>query len=669
MIRLTLLVALLVFIAPTVAMAQTLAPSHSEIPTYQEIEVWLDPDERTLQATVRATVFGSGPIAVRLAPWLQLSALEVDGRPVANIERRPVLQVDLGGGDSHELLFTYSGSVPTAQSLKTEDASALPYIGPEGSYLPGGGWLPSLGSGHVTYRLAMTVPDRFRIIASGRLVSEHEEGGFYTAVVSNPHPAEEPSLFAGPYAIREHWHEGIRLRTYFHNELKEVAEDYLERSAAYLDRFSDAIGDYPFADFFVISSPLPVGLGFPNLTYVGRRVLRLPFMRGRSLAHEILHNWWGNGVYVDYPLGNWSEGLTTYMADYALAADSGVDAARDMRLQWLRDFAALPVERDFPVASFTAKTHDADQVIGYNKVAFIFHMLKREIGASAFTEGIRAFWKNHKFTVAGWPDLRRAFEAASGRDLAAFFDQWLDRAGAPTLHLAGAAVEPRPGDEQVVVSLAQDTPPYRLDVPLMVETANGQTSATARLDGVNATASIAVDSAPRAVSVDPGYELFRRLAPSEMPTIFRSVTLDPAAVAIIAAGDTDADAVARHLAIRLVGRHVPFASLDLPLDNKTPVLIIGTGSRVEAAITQVGGGTTPPILSGKGTARAWAGQRANGAAFAVVAADDREALAATLRALPHYGGASHLTFQGGKVIDSGVWPVTATPLRHTFNER
>ena len=42
--------------------------------------------------------------------------------------------------------------------------------------------------------------------------------------------------------------------------------------------------------------PLPVGLGFPGLTYVSDKILHLPFMQGRSLAHEIAHNWWGNAV-------------------------------------------------------------------------------------------------------------------------------------------------------------------------------------------------------------------------------------------------------------------------------------------------------------------------------------------------------------------------------------
>lgn len=44
--------------------------------------------------------------------------------------------------------------------------------------------------------------------------------------------------------------------------------------------------------------------------------MRLPFIPYTSLPHEILHNWWGNRVWVDYEKGNWSEGLTAYLADH-----------------------------------------------------------------------------------------------------------------------------------------------------------------------------------------------------------------------------------------------------------------------------------------------------------------------------------------------------------------
>ena len=156
------------------------------------------------------------------------------------------------------------------------------------------------------------------------------------------------------------------------------------------------------------------------------------------LGHEVLHNWWGNGVYPDYAHGNWSEGLTTFMADYAYKEDDSADAARAMRLEWLRDFAAVPPGQDRPLAEFTSRTHGTSQIVGYGKAAMAFLMLRDLIGADAFDAGIRRFWRDRQFKLASWNDLQNAFAAEAKRDLSAFFTQWLTRAGAPRIVIDGA---------------------------------------------------------------------------------------------------------------------------------------------------------------------------------------------------------------------------------------
>jgi hypothetical protein len=185
----------------------------------------------------------------------------------------------------------------------------------------------------------------------------------------------------------------------------------------YLRLYEDSIGPYPFEEFSVVSSPTPTGFGMPTLTYLGVDVLRLPFIRDTSLGHEVLHNWWGNGVRPDYGRGNWSEGLTTFMADYAYREQASAEAALEMRLAWLRDFAALGSAADRPLAAFTSRTHGAEQVVGYHKAAMVFLMLRDSIGTQAFDRALRAFWREHRGGVASWDDLRAAFEAASGRSL------------------------------------------------------------------------------------------------------------------------------------------------------------------------------------------------------------------------------------------------------------
>jgi aminopeptidase N len=62
----------------------------------------------------------------------------------------------------------------------------------------------------------------------------------------------------------------------------------------------------------------------------------------------------------------------------------------------------------------------------------------------------------------------------------------------------------------------------------------------------------------------------------------------------------------------------------------------------------------------------WAGRRPDGRVFAVVAADDADALTALHRPLPHYGWMSYLAFDGAKALLKGIWPAGDSPLRRNL---
>ncbi|MDH3475290.1 MAG: M1 family aminopeptidase [Rhodospirillales bacterium] len=629
-----------------------------------EIEARLDPRNGEIEVRDVVTLRASGAATFSYAPWLAVQRLRVDGKPAQPTAGPEGWRVSLAEGERHEIELRLTGTLPPLPAEPQGGAAGSAGSGPEGSYLPGwSAWFPDFGHDRVAYRLSVEVPTGFKAVASGRLEAERSGELGYRAVFVADDPAEPPSLFAGPYEVREARAGRIRLRTYFHPELAALAEAYLNDSARYLLRFEERIGPYPFEDFHVISAPLPVGLGFPNLTYVGRRVLPLPFMRGRSLAHEVLHNWWGNGVAVDYDAGNWAEGLTTYMADYALAADSGRDEAREMRLAWLRDYAALPAERDTPVTAFKSKRHEASQVVGYNKVAFIFHMLEVEIGEAAFTTALRRFWRYNRFRTAGWEALRAAFEAASGRDLEWFFRQWLRQAGAPRLQLVGATSEAREGGYRLNLSLRQGEPAYRLAVPLVVETDEGPVYEKIELTEAKATLTVDLAARPLEVRIDPGHDLFRRLLPGEAPPILRDVTLAPDAITIIAADDEKMGSTAFELAQRLLDTQLRLGAADEPQEEPVPLLVIGAATEVEAYLARAGMAGTPEGLAGRGTARVWTARQDSGKPLLVVAADTPEAMAGLLRPLPHYGGKSYLVFEGGQAVEQGVWKSADSPLR------
>jgi hypothetical protein len=333
--------------AATLAAIGALWPDPASAARVERLDfaVRLDPASGRLEAGVEARVEGSGEIAVRLAPGLAARTVAVDGTAREAAPDDGALRLVLGSPGWHKIELAYGGTLGGGEGGGPL-APTRAVVDPGGSFVPPAEWWPDLGAEPEAYRLAVTVPAGQVAVASARLVEERRDEEGYTAVFEGVGGDEPPVLFAGPYEIAEQRHHAVRLRTYFHPEVAPLAQVYLDQAAVHIDMFAARIGAYPHSDFRIVSAPFPVGLGFPATAYVGTRVLPLPFMRGRSLAHEILHNWWGNGVTVDYRSGNWAEGLTTYQADYGLAELAGPEEAREMRLGWLRDIAALPEARD-----------------------------------------------------------------------------------------------------------------------------------------------------------------------------------------------------------------------------------------------------------------------------------------------------------------------------------
>lgn len=627
-----------------------LAPAQAADPRY-DVRLSLDPATRLIDVRMRVTL--PAGYEQRFAPGFAVQTLHIDGQAMDPAAQSwPVPR-------GRAVDIVYRATLPTLEGART-GRGLVAFADPEGSLLPLAGW-HGLADEAFTYDVTVDLPAPQRAVVPGRLVEEREADGRSIARFVFDKPARELIVFAGPYVVGETMHRGLRLRTYFPKETApELGARYREQVARHLDAYAASIGPYPHDEFHVVASPLPVGLGFATLTYVSRQILPLPFMLERSLAHEVLHAWWGLAVAVDYERGNWAEALTTFMADYALAEAAGGTAAQEMRRRWLSDFAVLPPQQDRPVTTFVSRDHAASQVIGYNKGAMLFLMLRDEIGAPAFDAGIKRFWRERQFTRAGWNELRTAFEAESQRPLEAFFRQWLERNGAPRLALRGAE---RSATGEVAFTLQQPAPPYRLSVPVLVDTAAGTERHTVRLDATEQAYRLRPEARAAALRIDPEHRLFRRLPPEEVAPIIRSLVVAPEA-ATVAVGSAGADG-ARAIAGRLLEAGVRVRSLDEALAAKAPLLLVGTTAEVSAALARAALPARPAQLAAGGTARVWAARHGD-VPMLVVEGEDAAALSAAGNVIRHYGTSSYLVFDGSRVTERGVWPPTARPLEATF---
>ena len=633
------------------------------------LEVRLDPASRTLQVTAKLRT--EGEFRFELNRELAIRSASVDGAPAAvELEGRDgelnLWHVPAGKGVM--LRIDYAGTLPALDpSLDYREVlrETRAMVSPAGSYLPAAsGWYP-LTTELFTYNVRLSLPFDQRGLVPGRLIEEKVSPERYHASFEFDHPAEGIDLIAGPYVVRERTvaRRGaapLRLRTYFFSDLEPLASGYLDDSQRYIERYSKMIGRYPFASFSVVASPLPTGLGMPTLTYIGAAVLKLPFIRATSLGHEVLHNWWGNGVYVDYASGNWSEGLTSFMADYAYKEEASPAAAREMRLAWLRDFAAVPSAEQQSLAEFRSRAHGAAAAVGYGKSAMVFFMLRDLIGRQTFEAGVREFWRTKRFRTASWSDLQAAFERASGRDLSWFFKQWVERAGAPRLRIEAAQARRQSNAVTLTLIFVQSAPPYRMRVPIEIVTGARAQTQWVEIEHERQTALLHLKHIPDGVRLDPGLRVWRALDPQQLPPILRRWILARAPCLALASSGTEFARAAQALAKALFENPAHTLTLAEIAAQSDPVLLVGLDADVDAALARLGVPPRPKALAGRGSARVWTVQRSGKAPpVAVVSVRDAAALLELQRPLPHYGAQSYLVFEGARAVRRGVWPAPA----------
>ncbi len=637
------------------------------------LDVKLDPSTRRFEAI--AEIVSSDDVTFPLHGSLSVRHASVEGRAVKAARvpfDKDIFVWRIAAPRGAKVRMEYGGTLPALDRARDHRGvlgGMPPMAAPEGSFLPAGSaWYPQ-PRGFFTYAVTLSVPAEQRALVAGTLVSESESAGRYVARFAFDQPTDGIDLMAGPYVVREKsmpvdGKEPLRLRMYFTRELEHLADAYLEDTARYIALYSKRIGAYPYSGFSVVASPLPTGFGMPTLTYLGAQVLKLPFIRATSLGHEVLHNWWGNGVHVDYGTGNWSEGLTTFMADYAYKERESAAAANEMRLGWLRDFAAIPDGAHQALSAFRSRTHGAQAAVGYGKAAMVFFMLRDQLGNDVVERALQRFWAKHRFTVASWSHLQASFEEVSGKDLGAFFRQWLDRAGGPEVAIMEARASMQDGKPQLAIALEQKSPAYVLDVPVEIVWKDRRETRWLRTHRERSTEILELASMPDAVRLDPDFRTWRRLSRRELPPILREWIIARAPVLLIAGSEPTVDAAAEHLAQAFFERAPRRITPEAARDSAGPVLIMGMHEAVDQTLAALRLPPRPSAIAGSGSTHVWTiDDRTAGSRIAVISARDAESMRALSRPLPHYGAQSYLSFEGAKLVTRGVWPADVPAVR------
>lgn len=594
----------------------------------------------------------------------------------------------------HELTFTfyYEGTIYHPIEEMSEEYARSFSVSPgiisaEGVYLSGSSiWVPWFNDDLVTFNLDVTVDAAWDVISQGTRAVHEVVNGKKRVRWESPQPVDEPFLIAGPFTEYDRNAGAVTAMVFLReaDDAATLAEKYLEATAQYLEMYRELIGPYPYTKFALVENFWETGYGMPSFTLLGPKIIRFPFILHSSYPHEILHNWWGNGVFVDYDKGNWCEGLTAYMADHLIKEQRG--QAVEYRRSTLQKYADYVKEsNDFPLIEFRSRHNASTEAIGYGKSLMFFHMLRQEVGDELFARGMRQFYREQKFKKATFDDIRTAFESLTGIDLKPFFEQWTTRTGAPNLALSDVTVTPTGDKHQLTFQLRQTQAgdPFPMRVPVAIYFASQPEPEIQHvpLTFKSQFYQFEFDQAPVRIDVDPQFDVFRAVDPHEVPPALSKIFGDDEVLMVLPRNSALVEAY-QQLA-RTWNKPVVYADELEHIPADKPVWILGWDNPHRSIITngisdydavigesQVRFGKT--VLTRENNSFVVVARHPQNVEHVVVwlATDNPAAIPGLARKLPHYGKYSYLVFEGDEPtnIAKGQWEVVHSPLSVTLGQ-
>ncbi|MFA4919267.1 MAG: ChaN family lipoprotein [Thermodesulfovibrionales bacterium] len=478
------------------------------------LSVSFDVEKNLLKGTAVITLTEERGMTIALGD-LKVLSVKVNNQPVAPDSKNHVLELKGKGLAEINYEATFGDGYETG-GLENTGVVTKNFIGGKGISLTRM-WHPSIAE-MALYNLKALMPQGFTAVSEADDVTVSETATGREFSFSFPNPLNEITLAAGKYNEFKDSFNGIGIYAYFFSEDAGLGTKYLEYAKKYLQLYEGLIAPYPYKRFSVVENFLPTGYSMPSFTLLGQDVVRLPFIAETALGHEILHQWFGNSVYVDFKKGNWSEGLTAYLSDHLYEDRKG--NGRQYRKNILTDYANyVHAEKEFPLKYFISRTDFASKAIGYGKGAMVFHMLKKLVGDEVFFNALKGIAKERQFQETSWDDLRSMFEKESGRNLEGFFTQWVNRKGMPLIEIDDPKVIVLKGIPTVSFQVIQKDEPYALDLSLSITTDKGALNKNIHIDKGKETIEIPSDGNPLEMVIDADYDVMRRMSQEESPPV------------------------------------------------------------------------------------------------------------------------------------------------------
>ncbi|MFL5504177.1 MAG: M1 family aminopeptidase [Gemmatimonadaceae bacterium] len=229
------------------------------------------------------------------------------------------------------------------------------------------------------------------------------------------------------------------------------------------------------------------------------------------MAHELGHQWYGDLLTTREWGDVWlNEGFATFMEQIFREEDLGVDEGAFDRLDAQEQTIEADRRSRRPIV-WSKWVNDPIEVFFsghiYPKGATILQMLRHQLGDPLFWKAMNRYTTAHAYGNVVTDDLRKAFEAATGRSYKTFFDQWVYGAGFPVFQVS-SLYDPAAG--RLVITAREVQPRdsltgyFDVDVDVEARTDSGTIRFVVPVRNGSGEAGANIKAPPRSIRWDKG---------------------------------------------------------------------------------------------------------------------------------------------------------------------
>ena len=378
---------------------------------------------------------------------LQASRVSVDGRRAIRTQSNGKLSVvpatPIAAGATFTVIVEYSGSPAPRRSTwglvgwEELDDGVIVASQPNGAPT----WFPCNDhpADRATYSIRVSTEQAYTVLCNGVLTSHTVASGRGTWLYEQVEPTSTylATVQIGRYTVEEIDLDPVAGLLAYPKRLQGRVRADFALLPGMMRYFEGVFGTYPFGGYTAVVTPdeLEIPLEAQSMAIFGANHVDGHGGEERLLAHELAHQWFGNGVGLAAWQHIWlNEGFACY-AEWLWSEHSGKETTDALARRYYGQLRIRP--QDILLGDPGPADMFDDRI--YKRGALTLHALRQTIGDEHFFALLRDWTSRDRSATVTTDDFRSHADRFSAVPLDSLFDAWLFTPALPPFPVAAQA--------------------------------------------------------------------------------------------------------------------------------------------------------------------------------------------------------------------------------------